>query len=344
MIPIKSKEKLLVLTTIILAGGLVLSSQLAEARPSEAFLGQTENTENTNTKGVNHQVKQLKKVEKIASHVANHTTKKITHFCDRVSTLKERFQQKMVNGKSKFLENYANRLNRWKGSQNNIDSKIANWRKQQDANLSQNFQLLEKKAQTSKQQTAVKNFQEMMLEAIQTRRIAVDKARNDFHQAIMQVVQQRKDDVEKVVEASISNEQDYLSQAQATCQENNVDENLIQNKLNSNLKLLKSQFLTNRKKIEGTKSQIKTLAQAHRQAIKTANNNFHLAVQKAVAYFKSAFPSNDTSSDSSSEEGVNEENNQTAQPKDTNSSENNDSQTTQPSKVINPESGDNNNQ
>lgn len=275
MISINFKKKFLISAVVISAMFLTVNKISAKVGPM-TILNQAKKTENR----------------------AN----KITSFCNRLSTLKANLQQKIANRKNKSLTNQTNRLDKLKKKQDDIDFKITEGRKQRDANLTQNFQILEKRAQTAEQKDAVKKFETVMLNAIQARRTAVDEARNTFREAVKGLIQERKTKIEEIVSNLQSSKEAAFNKAQSLCAENNNDENSVQATLKSDLsEAVKNQFANKPQEVKKIGTQIATLAQTRRQALKTAQDTFHLAVQKAVADLKSSFSQGKNSADSSDE-------------------------------------------
>jgi|GEM_PF-3533188 len=275
MISINSKKKVLISAVVILTMFLAVNKISAKVEPM-TILNQAKKTENR--------------------------TNKIASFCNRISTVEANLQQKIANQKSKVLTNQTDRLDKLKKKQDDIDSKITEGRKQRDANLTQNFQILEKRAQTADRQDAVKKFETAMLKAIQTRRTATDEARNTFREAVKQLIQQRQAKIKQTVLNLQSSREVAFNKAQSLCAGDNIDENSVRSTLKSDLsKTLKSQFANRQQDVKKIGTQIATLAQTRRQALKAAQDTFHLDVQKAVADFKSSFPQSNGSSDSSDE-------------------------------------------
>lgn len=223
--------------------------------------------------------------EKKEEALANRQAK----FCDRVSDLVSKLTARFSERKEKIQTRAQNRFSQWEENQSERDAKLADFRVKRDAIIEEHFEKLEARAQTDKQKEAVAEFKKTVLAAVETRRDAIDVAIQAFRDGMKDIQDSRKNNLESEAGTYATAVQTALEKAQSDC-ENGATPSEVREALHAALESGKDKFENNKEELKDIKSQIETLIETRKTAIKKAIDDFKADMETARAELKENFP------------------------------------------------------
>jgi len=155
-----------------------------------------------------------------------------------------------------------------------------------DANRADHFAKLQELAQTDAQKQVILKFKQTVSAAIAAHRAAIDAANRTFEDAVKQANLSRKTSLDSAVTTFKNAVKAVYEKAQADCAAG-TDTKTVRTNLKTALQSARDTLNASRQSIEAAKS-MQSLIDAHKAAIKKANDDFKAAVAKALADFKTA--------------------------------------------------------
>ena len=211
-------------------------------------------------------------------------------FCERLSDFSSRVDQRIISRDAKLGEKRDEIAGRIEERRSERDGRLEEKRGKWDENRAEHFAKLEEKAQTDEQKQAVLVFVKAIEEAIKARRLAIDKAIEDFRRAVEEAKAARKTAVDGAVSNYKNAVKTAFEKAKTDCGQEGVDTETIRENLRIDLKTARENFIKERQEIEKLKTQMEGLIIAKREAIKKAIDEFKTALDQAKEDLKAAFP------------------------------------------------------
>ena len=279
MMEVNFKKFIVFFALTVFAGGLIVSVALAQ-----------NGSENSRINDIKQKAKE-------------------TTFCEKFSILESKIGQKSSVNKNQIEAKKQERLQNWQNHLDQMDTKMAEIRTRKEANLKAHFEMLEEKAETEEQKSAVVEFEKSLQTALATRKTSVDAAISQFRVEVKKLQTERKTETEQEVNAFLDSQKVAFSKAKSDCA-SGVDSEIVKNDLKKSLAGSKEKFQVAKVNAEKNRTQMQTLIQTRNQAMQEAKNTFRVSVEASAKKLKAAFPevtSAEDSGDTAKETDGNEE-------------------------------------
>jgi len=181
---------------------------------------------------------------------------------------------------------------------NNVQVRQKDSRENADEKFAEHIAKLEERAQTSEQKQAVAAFKTAVSKAIRDRRAAVDEARDEFHDGLADLADDRNTAALQAAERYRTAVKTALQNAERSCGQN-VEPAKIREQVKTALEAGREEYGNKEDGLSKYRKSANELAEVKNTAVKTAQETFKTAIAKAIDDLKKAFPQNTaTSTDS----------------------------------------------
>ncbi len=302
MIQIKFKQKMLISVVVISAVFIAFQSVSADSMEM--------------TEGHNGPVAQIHSINKYVRQESNsqenHSKKtgakiqkRSARFCERINEENSTFSQKMNTHKKEIQGRIAQREARLQERQKNIDTQRNQWRTKVDSHLKKSFDLLDKRAQTAEQKSAVASFENAIESATKIRREATTKAITNFREGLMKLLSQRMSIINSAIVTMQSNRVEAFNKAKNACEKGEVNVQSMKTELQTEMQSMKNNRQKKMQQFKNIGEQIRALIKTRQQAMQVARDNFKTAIEKAKTDFSATFSKTTTTNSTSNSETSN---------------------------------------
>jgi len=216
-------------------------------------------------------------------------SQKAKGFCNLISNLASKFDQRITDRETKLKEKRAEITNRIAERWDKRDEKLAEKRAKWDTNREEHFEKLEEKAETDEQKQAFLVFKQAVTAAIAARRAAINEAIDDFRRGVEQAKIDRKSAADALRNTFRNSIRAAFEKAKTDC-DAGVDAATIRTNFRAEVKAAKEKFESDRQELEKLQTSMETLINTRKGAIKKAIDDFKTTMETAKTDFKAAFP------------------------------------------------------
>lgn len=220
---------------------------------------------------------------------SNSNNQKAQGFCNLISNLASKYDQRLANRETKLEEKRTEIEDKISQRWEERDKKLAEKRDKWDANRDKHFAKLEEKAITDEQKQALLVFKQAVTIAIAARRTAVDEAIKNFRQSVEQTKINRKTEVDNLLNSFQNAIKAAFEKAETDCA-NDVPPVAIRSNFQAEVRTAKDKFNTDKQELEKLQTAMETLINTKREDIKKAIDDFKAAMEAAKTEFKAVFP------------------------------------------------------
>jgi hypothetical protein len=208
-------------------------------------------------------------------------------FCTNLSGDEQKISSGLSDRSARLSADRSANAAKLKLARANVDAEVAADRSKSDSDRQSHFTALAAKATTPAQQQALTIFEQTVLQAVTTRRAAVDRARDTFRLAEDQAIASRQAQVNSALanfKAAVSVAE---SQAQASCAAG-TSSDLVRATFVQATKLARTTYQAGITSIAKLDPTVKGLAQTRNAAIAAADASFKSSVAQAASALKIA--------------------------------------------------------
>lgn len=221
------------------------------------------------------------------------------NFCEKIGDLNGNIVDRISSRISDVDSRIRDREQNWEDNESQVDSKVEKFRSERDSNIEAHFKSLEDRATTDDQKKAVATFEETVRKAVETRRDAIDSARETFQSGVKDAIAARDKALEDAMMAFKDSVSAAVEKAKSDCS-GSTSPQQIRTALRNSIQAAHEKFVSDRQ-LQKVGPQVEALAKTRNAAVQKAMTDFKAALLAATTELKKAFPdSNDISSSSSS--------------------------------------------
>ena len=207
--------------------------------------------------------------------------KKEGDFCTRISSVQDKYAEKIKNMEEKRQKNESERGDKMTKKQGDVDSKRASNRTEIDGKRMKNWDKMAGKAKTDAEKAAVEAYKTAIQNAVTARRGAVDAAVKTYRDGLTSAMTTHSATINTAIAAFKASVDAALSKAQTDCN-NKVDSKTVKETFNKSVSDAKKVLQDARKSSEMS-SGLAALKKTRDEAIKAAEATFKQATDKARA-------------------------------------------------------------
>lgn len=209
-------------------------------------------------------------------------------FCGTFAETTGNIAEKLSGVRSKIEDFRENREGAMEDRRDTRDENLNEIRSEQDARRVEWYGKLEVRAKTDDEKDAVKEFEKTVDAAVETRRDAVDAARETFRSGVDALVAGKKTSVESAADNFENAVNAAVAAAKADC-EAGKDPETIRNTFRKSLKNARETLSKERKSSEGIGDQVEALAKTRNESVRKAVEAFNATLKSAAETLKKAF-------------------------------------------------------
>ena len=208
-------------------------------------------------------------------------------FCINATKIRENISTS-ANGKAEKLKaDFDKRTASLTTKRAELVKKISANRLKSDTERTKRFAELEAKAKTDSQMAAVKTYEAAVLAAVAKHRAAIDAADKTFLDGVTTAVGSRQTQLTALSASYQAGVAAAVAQAKTSCAAG-VAGTAVRQNLSVSLKALQAKFADGRKSLEKVRPNLDPLKDAHKAAIKQANEDFRDSLKTAYTKLKAA--------------------------------------------------------
>lgn len=197
--------------------------------------------------------------------------------CSNLNALEGKAEDKLATQMSKALEKQIKRDKKIKAQRETEAENLAKKQKVWQARQEENNKKLLKITKNESQKTLLLGFQSATTQATYTKKIAIDKALADFHDAVDVLILKRNEAGNDAVESYKALINNAFDNARSSCA-SGEDATGVRKNLHIALQKAKAEYKQALQEMSNHRQQVKDLAQIKNTAIKQAVENFKATV------------------------------------------------------------------
>lgn len=217
--------------------------------------------------------------------------KKTEKVCDRITSGYSKLEQKMVESENRIRTREEERKSEFDEKEEALRTRLTERRSEIDANFAAHIEkMIQAAGDDAVKKTAVAAFQLAVRNAMETRRTAVDAARETYRNQVETAVRERKTALDSPLAVFRSETKAAYEKAAASC-EAGEEIASVRTTLQTNLKNAREKFQAQNQNRERVRTNLESEISVRNQAIQKANDDLKAALTKAKEAFQNAFTS-----------------------------------------------------
>lgn len=256
----KKNTRIIILMTMISAGGIFFSQVRAIVPSAE-------------DRAEKNQDKKIKIEEK-----------KTDKLCVRIDNVVSRLEKYLDSDRINLRERVESRVREMEENRDGREAELAERRKSRDEARNEFYQKLdEKSAQDDTKKAAVEEFKSTVEKAVETRRLAIDNAKDIMNSGITQAIANRETNTESLRAQFKSDVDSAIAKAKNSCDEDATSDELkeVLSQLREDVKNARDTYKNKIGEEKKVQEDIGKLREERKLAVKTAIENFKATMKTA---------------------------------------------------------------
>lgn len=210
------------------------------------------------------------------------------NFCTLFTNSQARLMEQLADRETKLVNFRKARVEKTTERRIDQDAKLDNIRDEAEKNRSRQIELLNGKAETQEQKSAVSAYQTTIQTAIAKRRTDIDLAIKNFRQGVNTAVLAHKTAIDASVTVLKTATKNATEKAKTDCA-SGKDPKIVKQEFQASMETARKAFKTARDSAPKIDAQLKTLTETRKQAVDKAIEEFKTTAEKARQDLKTAF-------------------------------------------------------
>lgn len=230
------------------------------------------------------------KAEKIQDKKIKIEEKKTDKLCVRIDNVVSRLEKYLDGDRINLRERVESRVREMEESRDGRETELAERRKSRDEARNKFYQDLEEKAvQDETKKAAVEEFKGTVEKAVETRRLAIDNAKDVMNVGITQAIENRETNMESLRAQFKSSVDSAIAKAKNSCDEDATSDELkeILSQLREDVKNARDTYKNKIGEENKIQENIGKLREERKIAVKTAIENFKATMKVAQEQLRS---------------------------------------------------------
>ncbi|HBO16491.1 MAG: Chromatin assembly factor-1 p180 subunit [Candidatus Moranbacteria bacterium GW2011_GWE2_35_2-] len=233
--------------------------------------GAANNANNSNIEDKKDQMQQIKDDRKATSQ---------DRICDRMEELEGKIQTKLKTRSENRQQFRIESEKQLEAKLQEREDELTQRRQVRDQYRSEFYARLQERVNNQQQKDAVSEFKNVVENAVNTRREAVDDALDIFHDGVQQAVDSRKTSIDNLITEYGKNREQLTAEVRKFC-ETSGDAVKARQTLQNRLQQAREEFKVDQKEVSSVGDTVKELAQIKNEAIRKASEVFMSVLKDA---------------------------------------------------------------
>lgn len=200
--------------------------------------------------------------------------------CDKIGQFNSRSSDQFTKQRDKLTELRESRLSKLEDQRTARSERIATHRQKFDQSVTEHLERLRKRATNQAQTVAVTEFEKTIKDAMDTRRTAVDAARQKFLEGVKSAVASRRAALDVAAESYRTTVTAAVAKAVADCA-SGTDPSTVRSELQTSIRDAKEDFREARVNAEKVGPTVSMLTKERRDSVSNAKDEFRKTVEVA---------------------------------------------------------------
>lgn len=216
--------------------------------------------------------------------------------CLRLENATGTMRTRLDENKKRWDSRKTERIANWTEKSENLADKLKERRTNADDRREDNLEKLREKYADPDQQAVIDAFQDAVEEAVLDRRKAFDAAHKAFREGLDASLSKRQESIRTALAAMQTAIQEAIADAKTACVAGESAEQ-IKADLMGAIQDARDEFKSERESLDKVSTELETLRETRKAAVKKAQDDFHEALKAAKADLKEALGENEESTE-----------------------------------------------
>jgi hypothetical protein len=212
--------------------------------------------------------------------------------CERLIGVIDRHMTGLDERRARFAEHFGDTMTAFAERRDDRDAKLNDRREKQDEMRSEWYMKLEAKATTDEQRAALEKFKKASEQAVIAKRKAINDTIANFREAIDRAIASKKQTAFSSAESFQSTVRTAFEKAKTSC-ESGVEPQIVRDALKASVKDAHADLEEKRRSFERVGDTVSELAKTKNAALKKAQDDFRVSMERARDTLKAAFDAAD---------------------------------------------------